>query len=72
MTRCRPGEGLRFVHLPRDATDFEFYQTAGEVSTENTYSSTNQGANKTGTAVNTTNEFMEFSFKGDTVNNKWY
>lgn len=25
VTRCRPGEGLRFVHLPRDGTDFEFY-----------------------------------------------
>lgn len=30
VTRARPGEGLRFIFLPKDQSDFEFYPaTAG-------------------------------------------
>lgn len=25
VTRGRPGEGMRFIFLPKDATDYEFY-----------------------------------------------
>lgn len=27
VTRARPNEGLRFVYLPSEGTDYEFYPT---------------------------------------------